>query len=91
VRLLDKYPAFGSPFTEAILIKVRHGNIFNPITLSKIQEATRLVDLIPGVNHNQIISIASRRVRHRQAIVGGIQSTNLLIGLSRRVSQSWLA
>jgi uncharacterized protein len=24
IRLLDKYPAFGSPFTETILIKVRH-------------------------------------------------------------------
>lgn len=80
IRLLDKYPAFGSPFTETILIKVKHGDIYNPATLSKIQEATRLADLIPGVDHNQVISIASRRVRHMEAVVGGIQSSNLLIG-----------
>lgn len=80
VRLLEKYPAFGSPFTETILIKVKHGDIYSPVTLGKIQEATRLVDLIPGVDHDQVISIASRRVRHMEAVVGGIQSTNLLIG-----------
>jgi predicted RND superfamily exporter protein len=90
VRLLEKYPAFGSPFTETILIKVKHGDIYNPVTLSKIQEATRLIDLIPGVDHNQIISIASRRVRHIEAVVGGIQSTNLLIGAVPQ-SQSQLA
>jgi predicted RND superfamily exporter protein len=90
VRLLEKYPAFGSPFTETILMKVKHGDIYNPVTLSKIQEATRLIDLIPGVDHNQIISIASRRVRHIEAVGGGIQSTNLLIGAVPQ-SQSQLA
>lgn len=90
VHLLEKYPAFGSPFTETIVIQVKHGDIYNPATLGKIQEATRLVDLIPGVDHDQVISIASRRVRHLEAVVGGIQSSNLLIGAIPQ-SQSQLA
>ena len=80
IQLLTKYPAFGSPFTVTILIRSRHGDIYNPVTLKKIQDVTSQLDLIPGVDHNQVISIASPRVRHLEATVGGIQSESLLIG-----------
>lgn len=80
IKIFEKYPAFGSPFTVSLLVEVKKGTIYNPKTLQKIQEATRLVDLIPGVDHDQILSIASRKVKHVEATIGGIQATNLLVG-----------
>lgn len=79
-KLFEKYPGFGSPFTVSLVIQVKKGTIYNPQTLRKIQEATKLVDLIPGVDHDQIFSLASRKVKHVEATIGGIQASNLLIG-----------
>ncbi len=81
IKIFEKYPAFGSPFTVTLVVEVKKGTIYNPKTLEKIQEATRLIDLIPGVDHDQILSIASRKVKHVEATIGGIQATNLLVGL----------
>jgi predicted RND superfamily exporter protein len=80
VKVFEKYPAFGSPFTVSVVIEAKKGTIYNAKTLQKIQEATRLVDLIPGVDHDQILSIASRKVKHVEATIGGIQAANLLVG-----------
>ena len=80
VQLFEKYPGFGSPFTVSLVVQVKEGNIYNYETLKKIQEATRLIDLIPGVDHDQVVSIASRKVKNVEATVEGIQSTNLLVG-----------
>lgn len=77
--LFGKYPAFGSPLTVSLVVQAKTGSIYNPQALRKIQEATRLADLIPGVDHDQVVSIASRKVRHLQATVGGIESTSLLV------------
>jgi len=79
-KLFEEYPGFGSPFTVALVIQKKTGTIYSPRTLQKIQEATRLVDLIPGVDHDQILSIASRKVKYVEATVGGIQASNLLTG-----------
>ena len=80
IQTFEKYPAFGSPFTVSLVIEAKNGTIYNSKTLQKIQEATRLVDLIPGVDHDQILSIAARKVKHVEATIGGIQATNLLVG-----------
>jgi len=79
-ELFEKYPGFGSPFTVSLVIQKKTGTIYNPQTLEKIREATRLVDLIPGVDHDQVLSIASRKVKHVEATIGGIQASNLLNG-----------
>ena len=80
IQTFEKYPAFGSPFTVSLVIEAKNGTIYNSKTLEKIQEVTRLVDLIPGVDHDQILSIAARKVKHVEATIGGIQATNLLVG-----------
>jgi predicted RND superfamily exporter protein len=80
IQTFEKYPAFGSPFTISLVVEAKKGSIYNPETLAKIQEATRLVDLIPGVDHDQILSIASRKVKHVEATIGGIRAANLLVG-----------
>ena len=77
-ELFEKYPGFGSPFTVSLVIQKKTGTIYNAQTLEKIREATRLVDLIPGVDHDQVLSIASRKVKHVEATIGGIQASNLL-------------
>lgn len=87
IKTFETYPAFGSPFTISIVIEVKKGTIYNPATLKKIQEATRLVDLIYGVDHDQILSIASRKVKHVEATIGGIQAANLLLGPIPQTSQ----
>jgi predicted RND superfamily exporter protein len=79
-QLREEYPGFGSPFTISVVIQKKTGTIYDPQTLRKIQEATRLVDLIPGVDHDGVISIASRKVKYVQAKIGGIEASNLLIG-----------
>ncbi len=80
VRLFEQYPGFGSPLSVSLVVQATQGNIYNPRTLRKIQEATRLMDAIPGVDHDRIRSIASRKVKHVEATVGGIRATNFLLG-----------
>ena len=79
-KLFEKYPQFGSPLSVYLVIQVKKGTIFNPHTLTKIQQATRQVDLIAGVDHNQVLSIASAKIKHVEAAADGIQSTNFLVG-----------
>ena len=80
IKLYEKYPDFGSPFTVCLVIQTKKGDIYNYETFSKIQEATRLIDLVPGVNHNQVISISSRKVKNVEATIDGIKATTLLTG-----------
>ena len=80
IRLFEQYPGFGSPLSVSLVVQTTQGTIYNPRTLTKIQEATRLMDAIPGVDHDRIRSIASRKVKHVEATIGGIQATNLLLG-----------
>lgn len=79
-KLFEKYPQFGSPLSVFLVVQVKNGTIYNPQTLAKIQQATRQIDLIPGVDHNQVLSIASPRIKHLEATVGGIQASSFLVG-----------
>ncbi len=80
IKLFERYPGFGSPLSVSLVVQATQGTIYNPRTLKKIQEATRLMDAIPGVDHDRIRSIASRKVKHVEATIGGIRATNLLLG-----------
>lgn len=85
--LFEKYPGFGSPLTVSLVVQVKSGSIYHPQTLGKIQEATRLVDLIPGVGHDRVLSIASRKVKHVEATAAGIESTSLLVAAVPETSE----
>jgi uncharacterized protein len=63
---------FSNPQTVTIVIKTHQGTVFNVDTLDKVYRITRAVDLIPGVDHDQIISLASRRVAYVKRVPGGI-------------------
>jgi predicted RND superfamily exporter protein len=76
VQLNGKYArSFGGAETLAIMIRVKDGDIFNPTTLQKIQDLTRAMDGLPGVNHEEVFSLASFRVTFVQAQSGALITT----------------
>src|SRR5262245_11316937 len=66
---------FHQNFSEAnvltVMIQARSGTIFTPEILTTIFRATEAVDRLPGVNHDQIDSLASRFVRVVRVQAGG--------------------
>ena len=51
---------FGGAYQATLVLEVRKGDVFNTKTLSKMSRITDAVDLIPGVDHFGIFSIASQ-------------------------------
>ena len=51
---------YGRALTLALLLRVEEGDIFNLKTLKTIQEINHAVDILPGINHNELFSLASR-------------------------------
>ncbi|GAB6146645.1 efflux RND transporter permease subunit [Desulfocicer niacini] len=63
VKIHKQYSkGFGGAYRASILIDVENGTVFNKDTIEKIHRIQYAVDLIPGVDHYAIYSIASRRV-----------------------------
>jgi predicted RND superfamily exporter protein len=60
------------------MIRVRDGDIFNFATLQKIQELDAAVNRLPGVDHQQVFSLASHRVAYVQAVPGAIETKNFM-------------
>lgn len=60
VEVHKKYSRFfGSAYQATLMLEVQNGDVFNPETLEKISRIQSAVDLIPGVDHFGIASIAS--------------------------------
>jgi uncharacterized protein len=72
VQLYQKWHRYGGAQTLSVMIQVRHGDIFNYDTLSKIQSIQREVDRLPGVDHNEVLSIASYRVSFSETTPGSL-------------------
>src|SRR5260370_2957732 len=65
---------YGGAQTLVVLLRVQQGDIFNAKTLLDIQQITREVDALSGVNHNEIFSLASYRVVYARAEPGTLLS-----------------
>ncbi len=63
---------YGGAQTMVLMLRVRHGDIFNLKTLAKIRDINRLVNRLPGVNHNEVFSLASYRVAYPKSIPGAL-------------------
>jgi predicted RND superfamily exporter protein len=64
VATFNKYSdTFGNANRLVIMLAVEKGTIFDPSTLKKIQNVHRALELLPGVNKNQLLSLASRKAR----------------------------
>ena len=55
---------FGGANNITIMVEVKDGTIFNKDTLTKIFKMTQVIDILPGINHDQIDSIGHRSTRY---------------------------
>jgi len=78
VQVFKDHPNFGNPLTFTLMIKHKNGNIYNPETLGKVWKLTRDIDLAPGVDHDQILSIATEKARYAEATPYGIDMRPLM-------------
>lgn len=75
VQVHKKYAKyFGGAYQATLVLEVKKGDIFNAETLSKMSRITDEVDLIPGVDHFGIYSIASQKVSVLKETAGGFSS-----------------
>ena len=79
VQAYRDHPNFGNPLTITIMIKRRDGkDIYQPETMKKIWDMSREIDLAPGVDHDQILSIATEKARFTVVAADGIYSTPIM-------------
>jgi len=65
VETFVKYQeVFGGANTALIAVEVKDGDIFNLDALAKVQRITKAVEMLPGVNNYQVLSIAQRKVKN---------------------------
>jgi uncharacterized protein len=72
VLLYQEWHKYGGAQNLNVMIEVKDGDIFNPVTLQKIHDIQDAVDKLPGVDHNQVLSLASYRVSYAEASPGSL-------------------
>ncbi len=79
VQTYKDHPNFGNPLTVTVMVKrTDGGTIYNVDTLQKVWDMTRNIDLIEGVDHDQILSITTEKARYAQATPFGLDSQPLM-------------
>ena len=78
VQVFKDHPNFGNPLTITLMVKNKDGDIYNAETLAKVWKLTRDIDLAPGVDHDQILSIATEKARYAEATPEGIDMRPLM-------------
>src|SRR6516165_8559464 len=72
VALYHEWHKYGGAQTLSVMIHVKKGDIFNADTLGKINDIQNAVDKLPGVDHNEVLSLASYRVSYAEASPGSL-------------------
>src|SRR3989304_10333841 len=79
IKIHEKYKEqIGGSFKIFLMLRVKEGDIYNKETLEKIARITEGLDAVPGVNHNQIYSIASRKLKKIIVTADAILSEDLM-------------
>jgi uncharacterized protein len=78
VQVYFDHRNFGNPLTVAIMVKRIDGEIYHADTLKKVWKITRDIDLAPAMDHDQIISIATEKLRYAEATPFGITAQPLM-------------
>lgn len=79
VQVYKDHPNFGNPLTVTLMIKRTDGkDIFQADTLAKVARISREIDLTPGVDHDQILSIATPKARYTVVTPDGIFSQPIM-------------
>jgi uncharacterized protein len=76
--VFKRYQSFSKPATVEILLEVKKGTIYTPQTLARIWRITRALDLVPGIDHVTLLSIASERVRVVRPTPSGLTSVPVM-------------
>ena len=79
VQLYRNYARYGGAQSLTLMVKVNKGDIFNRRTLEKIQNITFDLDLLPGIYHQSIRSLASYRLTYVTALPGNLVSKNVYV------------
>ena len=78
VQVYKDHPNFGNPLTVTVMVQRKDGDIYDADTLAKVWQLTRDIDLAPGVDHDQILSIATEKARYAEATPFGIDMRPLM-------------
>jgi uncharacterized protein len=78
VQTYYAHPNFGNPLTMFVMIKCKKGDIYNAKTLQKVWDFTRAIDLAPGIDHDQLISISTEKLRYVEATPQGMDVRPLM-------------
>jgi predicted RND superfamily exporter protein len=80
VQVHKKYARyFGGAYQATLMLEVKKGDVFNVETLKKMYRIQYDVDLIPGVDHFAIFSIASPKVMFTKETPEGFSSKQIMI------------
>ena len=100
VKTFHDHPNFGNPLTVTMMIERTDGkSVYTADTLAKMWWLSRDIDLVPGINHDQIVSIATEKARYVTLTSDGIYSNPILdehlpktnaelVEIKRRVNES---
>jgi predicted RND superfamily exporter protein len=72
VKLYREWHQYGGAQTLAVMVQVKHGDLFNYPALKTIHDIQHDVDRLPGVDHNEVLSLASYRVSYAEATPGSL-------------------
>ena len=78
VQTYKDHPNFGNPLTVAVMIKRKDGDIYNAETIAKVWKFTRDIDLMPGVDHDLVLSVTTGRARYTEATPFGVDMRPLM-------------
>jgi predicted RND superfamily exporter protein len=79
IKVHEKFKqTFGSSNMVSIMLSVDQGDIFEPKVLGKIKQATESLQLVPGVNQFQVISLASKKLKEVSSSTEGIDIQPLM-------------
>ncbi len=75
VKLYEQYQdSYGGAQTLVLMMRVKHGDVFNYQTLKKIIDLQNDINKLPAVDHNEIFSLASYRLAYTTALPGALVS-----------------
>lgn len=79
VQVHQKYAKFfGGAYNATLVLEVKNGDVFTTETLAKMSRINDAVDLIPGVYHFGIFSIASQMVSVLRETAGGFSCEQVM-------------
>jgi predicted RND superfamily exporter protein len=79
VQTFRDHANFGNPLTVTIMVQRTDGkDIYAADTMEKIWNLSRDIDLTPGVDHDQVVSIATEKARYTVLTADGIFSNPVM-------------